>query len=900
MMLRVLLGTLCFLYLFHGVLAQVRQDRQSAWEILIRENPSAVDDPQVSWKERLILYVLTPEQTKLYYQGADPRILILEDGQTLQQYLDKRMETIGSLFFPLPTPCSLFSLEGLTSDKSINLRARGMDLSQQGGSPIGCGIPKEATAMMIQLQIESLSANPVRVKLWPLDEPEPAVFLAGSGNMGSRMGFVRLSPDDERAIGDFQISVRDWAALEAQVIGYFRRSVDENYAGNGISFYTESASSTDNDYFGYWAGLNATGSNNSFFGNQAGAGLTPSMDNSGDNNSFFGNDAGKFNTSGNHNSFFGNDAGIDNTTGNLNSFFGALSGASNTMGAGNAFFGYLAGAFNTGGTLNAYFGRGAGTMAKGTANSYFGAYSGSGDPDLLEASFGDRNSFFGSWAGSQNTSGSYNSFFGEGAGYSNTVSDDNSYFGSGAGLYATGTSNSFFGRSSGEGDDTNQNSAEHNSFFGWESGFKTTTGGFNSFFGSISGHENTTGYSNTFFGRATGYFNDSGFENAFFGRAAGNKNVSGSYNSYFGFESGKHAQGQRNAFFGYQSGWGEEDGLENTGSSNTFFGYRSGYKATSGASNTFVGNSSGASATVESSNTLIGAYANFDPGLFPEKAPVVNATAIGYQSYVSRSNSLILGSISGVNRSVNSVNVGIGTTAPDSPLHVVSTSQLARVILAEHTGSETPRNMMLLKNNGVTQFLLEDSSPDGDRWQFGNTDNGLNISLQGSGSQEFLIENDGDVWINNGTVMVTSYRASKENFRELDSEELLQRIAELPLSDWNYKKDADTVRHIGPVSEDFFEVFGYGEDDQHISPNDLAGVNTAAIQGLYQRLLEKDSQLIQQQQKIRRQNQEIINQETRIERLENQLTEFQNLKRELSEIRLLLDQHQNRRILHQE
>jgi hypothetical protein len=106
-----------------------------------------------------------------------------------------------------------------------------------------------------------------------------------------------------------------------------------------------------------------------------------------------------------------------------------------------------------------------------------------------------------------------------------------------------------------------------------------------------------------------------------------------------------------------------------------------------------------------------------------------------------------------------------------------------------------------------------------------------------------LIENDGDVWINNGTIMVTSYRASKENFQDLDAEEILQRVADLPLSDWNYKKDADTVRHIGPVSEDFYEAFGYGEDDKHISPNDLAGVNTAAIQGLIEIVKQQQEEI---------------------------------------------------------
>ena len=57
------------------------------------------------------------------------------------------------------------------------------------------------------------------------------------------------------------------------------------------------------------------------------------------------------------------------------------------------------------------------------------------------------------------------------------------------------------------------------------------------------------------------------------------------------------------------------------------------------------------------------------------------------------------------------------------------------------------RNLMVLKNNGMAQFRLVDSSPNGDAWQFSNTDSGFNISLQGSGVQEFFIENSGDAFL---------------------------------------------------------------------------------------------------------------------------------------------------------
>lgn len=46
-----------------------------------------------------------------------------------------------------------------------------------------------------------------------------------------------------------------------------------------------------------------------------------------------------------------------------------------------------------------------------------------------------------------------------------------------------------------------------------------------------------------------------------------------------------------------------------------------------------------------------------------------NATAIGHRTQVTQSDSLVLGSISGINSGANT-NVGIGTTAPKAKLHV--------------------------------------------------------------------------------------------------------------------------------------------------------------------------------------------------------------------------------------
>ena len=69
------------------------------------------------------------------------------------------------------------------------------------------------------------------------------------------------------------------------------------------------------------------------------------------------------------------------------------------------------------------------------------------------------------------------------------------------------------------------------------------------------------------------------------------------------------------------------------------------------------------------------------------------------------------------------------------------------------------------------------------------------------------------------------------------------RAATLPVSTWNYKTQPDSVRHMGPVAQDFRAAIGLGEDDKHISTLDAEGVALAAIQALYQTMTEQNHEI---------------------------------------------------------
>jgi len=207
------------------------------------------------------------------------------------------------------------------------------------------------------------------------------------------------------------------------------------------------------------------------------------------------------------------------------------------------------------------------------------------------------------------------------------------------------------------------------SIFNASSGFYTPAGrilastGANSsnlFVGVNSGAFNSTGANNTFAGTSAGLNNTAGIGGSFFGFQSG-LNATGSHNAFFGLSSGESTTtGERNAFYGANSGF-----ANTTGNDNSLFGFQAGIGNTNGALNTFLGYGAGGANTLGSSNTVIGAGANV---LQPDLS---NATAIGAKSFVSQSNSLVLGSINGIGGASADTNVGIGTTAPNERLHVV-------------------------------------------------------------------------------------------------------------------------------------------------------------------------------------------------------------------------------------
>ena len=182
-----------------------------------------------------------------------------------------------------------------------------------------------------------------------------------------------------------------------------------------------------------------------------------------------------------------------------------------------------------------------------------------------------------------------------------------------------------------------------NIFIGF-TGNTTNRGSANTATGSSALANNTGGADNTAYGESALYNNTTGVGNTAIGDDPLMSNTTGSWNVAVGASPLS----------------------ENiSGGSNVAVGLSALFSDTSGSSNVAIGPSALLRIGTGSYNTGLGHMAGADAG-----AALTNATAIGAFSDVTTSNSLVLGSINGVNSATADTNVGIGLTAPTARLHI--------------------------------------------------------------------------------------------------------------------------------------------------------------------------------------------------------------------------------------
>jgi|GEM_PF-735724 len=77
-----------------------------------------------------------------------------------------------------------------------------------------------------------------------------------------------------------------------------------------------------------------------------------------------------------------------------------------------------------------------------------------------------------------------------------------------------------------------------------------------------------------------------------------------------------------------------------------------------------------------------------------------------------------------------------------------------------------------------------------------------------------------------------SSRTLKHAYEDVDGEDVLRRLAAMPVTTWEMNGDSTRTRHMGPVAEDFYDAFGLGMGRTAIGLGDIDGVAVAGVKAL--------------------------------------------------------------------
>jgi hypothetical protein len=277
----------------------------------------------------------------------------------------------------------------------------------------------------------------------------------------------------------------------------------------------------------------------------------------------------------------------------------------------------------------------------------------------------------------------------------------------------------------------------------------------------------------------------------------------------------------RNFFGGLLAG----NPANNTGDNNTAIGNEALYSNTNGSENTTVGSGVLFENTSGSENTAIGTAALSNNTNGSEN------TANGVQTLfenMTGSGNTANGYAALYNLTNGSQNIALGFTAGAALLMGSSNIDIGSV------GVKGDNNVIRLGSTQTATYLA------------GN--------VYASGAV-----------FSNGVDLVSD-RNAKEGFAVINPQSVLEKVAALPVTEWNYKTTKN-MEHIGPMAQDFHAAFGLnGQDDKHISVVDESGVALAAIQGLNQMNQKLQAELNRQLAENAKLEQRIENLEQRMNR----------------------------------
>jgi hypothetical protein len=360
-----------------------------------------------------------------------------------------------------------------------------------------------------------------------------------------------------------------------------------------------------------------------------------------------------------------------------------------------------------------------------------------------------------------------------------------------------------------------------------------STGGQNAALGYRAMLNDTSGSQNVALGGGALEANTSGSQNTATGFQAMNVNQTGGFNTADGYQALFYiTSGSNNTATGYQAMFGNSFGGNSLGS--TADGFRTLW-LNGGINDTAVGFCALSNNLTGSNNTAVGYNALCNNGSGSYNIAIgqeamkmntsgINEVAIGYQA-MENGDGLRYSTAVGyqaLQSATGGPNNGDNNTAVGYEALSTITAGQGNIAIGEYAGTGigySANNNIDIGNPGMP-----------------TDNNAIRLGNEYIQTATYLA---GTVYANG--VVLTSDRNAKENIQPVDSREILDKVAAMPVSRWNYKR-TDHTAHIGPMAQDFYAAFATGPDDKHIGVIDEGGVALAAIKGLNEKLEQQNQE----------------------------------------------------------
>ncbi len=235
------------------------------------------------------------------------------------------------------------------------------------------------------------------------------------------------------------------------------------------------------------------------------------------------------------------------------------------------------------------------------------------------------------------------------------------------------------------------------------------------------------------------------------------------------------------------------------------------------------------------------------------------STAFGYNSIASGQYSMVAGQAS-IASGITSIAFGSTCTASGAYSVAMSrgaaASDTGAVAIGYHTTASGKYSLAFgyqsrASGNYSTAFGYY-ASTNGKTGSFVYADESSTSLTNASADNQFMVRASGGVIFYSNTALTAgvtlpagggswasvSDKNKKEHFKTEDANNILDKLVQMDITSWNYKTQSSAIRHIGPMAQDFYAAFNFGESDTTLTTIDVDGVSLIAIQALAKKTME--------------------------------------------------------------